>query len=82
MPDPTKKQRDALDTLKVTYGRANVKAHAADAMSGLMRVELTCMAGVWQWFYDRDGRYVYGSLTQKLFEPEPPPHKPGNALDN
>jgi hypothetical protein len=82
MPDPTKPQQDAIKKLREVYGRDAVKPHAADAVTGLMRVELKCMAGMWQWFYNREGRYVYGSLEQQLFIPAPPEHKPGNALDN
>jgi nitrate reductase alpha subunit len=82
MPDPTPAQRKAIKALKETYGSKNVKAHAADALKGHVRVELVCEAGIWHWFYDRNGLYLDGSLTQRLFEPDPPPHKPGNALDN
>jgi hypothetical protein len=82
MPEPTKAQRAAISKLKDTYGRNVVKEHAADANTGHVRVELKSEAGIWHWFYDRNGLYINGSLTQRLFEPEPPPHKPGNALDN
>lgn len=82
MAEPTKAQHKAMADLKKTYGRANVKAYSADVHTGHVRVELKCEAGVWVWFYDRNGLYRDGSLYQKLFEPEPPPHKPGNAIDN
>jgi hypothetical protein len=82
MPEPTKAQRNAINALKATYGRQSVKEHAADANTGHVRVELRSLAGVWDWFYDRNGLYINGSLRQKLFEPEPPPHRPGNAIDN
>ncbi len=82
MPDPTPAQRNAIAKLKEVYGSKTVKAHAADAKTGHVRVELKCEAGVWNWFYDRNGLYKDGTLTQRLFEPEPPPHTPGNALDN
>jgi hypothetical protein len=82
MPDPTPAQRKAVAILKETYGRKNVKEHAANEVTGHVRVELKCEAGIWNWFYDRNGLYKDGSLTQQLFEPEPPSHTPGNALDN
>lgn len=80
--DRTKAQTEALGKLVKVYGRANVKEHAPDPSTGHMRVTLQCLAGEWQWFYDRNGLYIDGSLTQRLFTPEAPPHKPGNALDN
>lgn len=82
MPEPTQAQIKAIRSLRETYGSKNVKSYAADAVSGHVRVELKCEAGVWAWFYDRNGLYRDGSMYQKLFEPEPPPHKPGNAIDN
>lgn len=82
MPEPTQPQRLAIRKLKETYGTKNVKEHAADGKTGHVRIELKCEAGTWNWFYDTAGNYINGSLTQRLFEPEPPTHRPGNALDN
>lgn len=82
MPEPNDKQRAALAKLKGTYGRDNVKGHAADGTTGVTRVELKCLAGVWNWYFDTDGRYINGHLTGRLFEPEPPKHVPRNAIDN
>ena len=82
MPEPNDKQRALLAKLKDTYGRDIVKGHAADAATGVMRVELRCLAGTWQWYFDSDGNYTIGHLTARLFEPEPPKHVPRNAIDN
>lgn len=82
MPEPTKAQKEAVTKLREVYGRQNVKEHAADPTTGHIRVELKCEAGMWNWFYDRNGLYINGSMSQRLFEPEPPPHTPGNAIDN
>lgn len=82
MPEPTEPQQRKLASLRKVYGRDNVKGHAADAESGLMRVSLKCEAGVWEWYFDRVGEYRYGHLTGRLFTPDPPVHTPGNAIDN
>ena len=82
MTDPTANQRNAIKKLKETYGSNTVKAHAPNAQTGRVMVELKCEYGIWHWFYDTAGNYVDGSLTQRLFDPGPPPHKPHNAIDN
>jgi len=82
MPEPTKAQKKVVKKLREVYGRSHVTEHAADAATGNMRVELRALAGVWNWYYSPEGDYIGGSLTQRLFTPDPPKHIPGNALDN
>jgi hypothetical protein len=82
MPEPNDTQRATLAALKDTYGRDNVKGHATDAATGNMRVELKCLAGMWQWYFDTTGTLVDKHLTARLFDPPPPVHIPRNAIDN
>jgi hypothetical protein len=82
MPDPTDAQQRKLASLVKSFGKDNVKGHAADANTGLMRVDAKCAAGQWVWYFDRVGEYRDGHLTARLFTPEPPKHVPRNAIDN
>ena len=80
--DPTGAQVKVISELRSTYGRATVKPHAPDRATGILRITLTCMAGEWEWYYDRAGTWLEGALTMRLFDPPPPPHTPHNAIDN
>lgn len=80
--DPTDAQRDRIARLKRGFGKPWPKVHAPDAATGVMRVELTCAAGVWDWFFGPAGDFVDGSLRQPLFRLDPPRVKPGNAINN
>lgn len=82
MAEPTKEQAGVLARFREVYGRATVKPHAPNPATGVMRVELKCQAGVWQWYIGTDGGLIDSYLTARLFEPEPPKHVPGNAIDN
>jgi hypothetical protein len=76
----TRQQKERLAQLKDIYGRNYVKEHAPDPSTGLMRVELFCIAGTHNWYYDTDGYFTNGALTLRLFEPDAPSHKPRNAI--
>ena len=80
--DPSPKQRELISRLRATFGAKAVKTHAPDPRTGVIRLELPCEAGVWQWYFDTDGTLKDKSLTGRLFEPPTPVHKPKSAIDN
>lgn len=80
--DPTVAQAKLIKRLRDTYGTQVVQPHAPDPKTGILRVELTCAAGVHQWYFNTDGVLVNRTLTQRLFDPPEPPRNPRNAIDN
>lgn len=80
--EPTDAQSRRIKSLRDTYGKNVVKPHAPDAKTGLLRVELTCAAGIHQWYFNRHGELAGRSLTQRLFDHEQHVPTPHNAIDN
>lgn len=82
MAEHTPQQKQVLAQLRKTYGSSTVKAFARSKANGRMRVELKSQAGIWTWIYDSEGTLVLKYLTEKLFDINPTPPKPRNAIHN
>lgn len=82
MAEHSPPQKKILETLRRTYGNANVKAYARSKVNGRMRVELTAQAGKWTWIYAEDGELVLKYMSNPLFDMPPTPPKPTNAIHN
>lgn len=82
MADHTPQQKQRLVKLRETYGPKTVKAYARSKVNGRMRVEATCQLGTWTWIFDEAGDLVIAYMEHTLFDMDPVPPKPTNAIHN
>lgn len=78
----TPEQLEAYARIKRDYGKPWPKMRAPNAKTGNACIELTCAAGTWYWWLDESGKLIDRALVGRLFTPEIPQRRPGNALDN
>lgn len=73
--DATPAQLAKLKAIRKEFPSARKRGYRVDPASGTMRIEVVCAAGVWHWWFDRDGRMVNKALHEALPDvvPEPEP---------
>jgi hypothetical protein len=64
--DATKFQQRKLKAIIKEFGKSATKTYRVDPHTGIMRVELTCAAGVWHWWFDEYGEMVDSALHRQM----------------
>ena len=64
--DATPAQLAKLKNIRKEFPSARKRGFRVDEHTGIMRVEVQAPAGLWHWWFDRDGNMVNHALHRTL----------------
>lgn len=64
--DATQDQLAKPNAIRKEFPSARKRGYRVDPRTGVMRVEVECPAGLWHWWFDRNGQVVDTALHRTL----------------